>query len=75
MTQHLYMIVAVLLRFSGIVMILRGLYNYAGSAIVSASVRGELHMPGPLALLLPLVAGVLLWLVAKPVARLITSNL
>jgi hypothetical protein len=56
-------------------MILRGLYNYAGSAILGVALRSELGIPMLLALLLSLVAGVFLWLAAKPLARLVTSNL
>lgn len=69
MTQNLYLIVVVVIRLWSVFMVLSGLYTVLLNALI---VRGG--GPALLALLWPLIAGILLWFLAKPIARLVTTN-
>jgi hypothetical protein len=69
MTQNLYLIVVVVIRLWSVFMVLSGLYSVLLDLLI---VRGG--GPAFLALLWPLIAGIILWFLAKPLARLVTSN-
>jgi hypothetical protein len=69
MAQNLYVVVVVVIRLWSVFMVLSGLYTVLLNALI---VRGG--GPALLALLWPLIAGVLLWFLAKPIARLVTTN-
>lgn len=69
MTQNLYLIVVVVIRLWSVFMVLSGLYSVLLDLLI---VRGG--GPAFLALLWPLIAGIILWFLAKPIARLVTSN-
>jgi len=69
MTQNLYVIVVVVLRLWSVFMVLTSAYTVLLDALI---VRGG--GPALLALLWPLIAGVVLWFLAKPIARLVTTN-
>lgn len=69
MIQNLYLVVVVAIRLWGVFMVLSGLYVFLLNLLI-------VHGGGPAvaALLWPIVAGVILWILAKPIARLVTTN-
>lgn len=77
MVNSLYLIVVVLFRTTGVVIILHSVYSALAAIAVGALFsdgRSTSLLALP-ALVLPVLAGLALRLLAKPVARLVTSNL
>ena len=69
MAQNLYLIVAVAVRLWAVFMVLSGLYAFLLNIIIVHEPTGV-----TLAFIWPIIAGIILWLLAKPVARLVTTN-
>jgi hypothetical protein len=69
MTQNLYVIVVVLIRLWAVFLVFSGLYSVLLETLI-------VHGAGPafVALLWPLIAGIILWFLARPIARLVTTN-
>jgi|GEM_PF-3849912 len=69
MTQNLYVIVVVAIRLWSVFIVLSGLYAFLLSALI-------VHGPASVlpALIWPVIAGIILWVLAKPIARLVTTN-
>ena len=72
MIRNLYLVLVVVARAAGVFLILQGLFAWATGLVVT---RGAgLGIP-VWAMSLPIVGGILLWLLAKPCAALITRDL
>lgn len=78
MINNLSVIVVVLFRIAAVVMVLSALYRSLAAAVVAllfsegGATTGFLAVPG---LVISICAGVVLWLLAKPIARAVTANL
>lgn len=72
MIHNLYLILVVVARATGLFVILQAVFAWATGLIMTRGVG--LGIP-VWALLLPIIGGILLWLVAKPFATLITRDL
>jgi hypothetical protein len=76
MKQNLYSIVVVFFRLGGVSVILFGLYLFLVSVVVGLSVgRLPVQMFTAVPLILSVAAGIVLWLIARPVAWLVTADL
>jgi len=72
MIHNLYLVLVVVARATGVFVILQGVFAWATGLVLTRGVG--LGMP-VWAMLLPIVGGLLLWVVAKPCAALITKDL
>ena len=72
MIHNLYLVLVIVARATGVFLILKAVLSWGTGLILTRGVG--LGVP-VWALLLPIVGGVLLWLVAKPCAALITRDL
>jgi len=70
MAQNLYAIVVVVIRLWSVFLVLSGLYGVILETLI-------VHGSGPalIALVWPLIAGVILWFLAKPIGRLVTNEI
>ena len=71
MIQNLYIIVVVLLRLTALYLIASGMVAWT----VTFAVTGARIGTPLIALLLPVLGGIVLWYFAKPCGRLVTQNL
>lgn len=76
MITHLNIIITVLFRVASVVMILCALYGSIAAAAVgllfSGTSTGLFALP---ALVISVCGAIVLWLLAKPIARIVTANL
>ena len=72
MIHNLYLVLVVVARATGVFLILNAVLSWVTGLILTRGVGLGIPIG---ALLLPIVGGVLLWLVAKPCAALITRDL
>ncbi len=78
MINNLSVIVVVLFRIAAVVIVLSALYRYLAAAVVAllfsdgGPTTGFLALPG---LIISICAGIVLWFLAKPIARAVTVNL
>ena len=75
MVNNLYLIVVVLVRLLAVGCILGALYAFAGSLTLSIALGGGQGGLTWLPLTFAAVSGVVLWLAARPIGVLVTSNL
>lgn len=72
MIHNLFLIVVVVFRALGFYCLASSLLGILVGLIVSRGINGGLQL---VVMLLPLVGGILLWILAKPCATLITKDL
>jgi hypothetical protein len=73
MIHNVYVIVVVLFRLAATSVVLSALYVSLGAALVGMFV-GHMQAVSLFPLVFAAVFGVVLWVIAKPVARLVTAN-
>ena len=73
MKTNLYLIVAVLTRISAIGLILSGSFSYLAAMV--GGIFFAWQIVSIAALLIPVLAGIVLWYMAKPIARLVVTGL
>jgi hypothetical protein len=74
MIQNLYVIVVVVIRLLAVGLIGSALYAFTGKTLISLIVGGGPGGVPWIPVIEAFVAGILLWLLAKPIAELVTTN-